>query len=104
MPRRQDQPRAITTGPNDVRLTAAKRAVTTRGGGHRETSLVREAAGAARADGHHVLFGQCLRFGADVTSYVPFTQALTPTGFEPRRARAVLGWHRAAVWMTSFPP
>lgn len=42
-----------------------------------KTSLVREAAGAAREDGCHVLFGQCLRFGANVTSYVPFTQAFT---------------------------
>ena len=42
-----------------------------------KTSLVREAAGAAGDDGLHVLFGQCLRFGANVTSYVPFTQALT---------------------------
>src|SRR4051812_24603732 len=42
-----------------------------------KTSLVREAARAARAEGRHVLFGQCLRFGADVTSYVPFIQALT---------------------------
>ena len=42
-----------------------------------KTTLVREVARTARADGNHVLFGQCLRFGADVTSYVPFTQALT---------------------------
>ncbi len=43
-----------------------------------KTSLVREAAGAAaEEEGFHVLFGQCLRFGADVTSYVPFTQAFT---------------------------
>ena len=42
-----------------------------------KTSLVREAAGAAREGGCHVLFGQCLRFGAEVTSYVPFTQAFT---------------------------
>ena len=42
-----------------------------------KTSLVREAAAAARAERSHVLFGQCLRFGADVTSYVPFTHAFT---------------------------
>ena len=42
-----------------------------------KTSLVREAARAAQDGGCHVLFGQCLRFGANVTSYVPFTQALT---------------------------
>ena len=30
-----------------------------------------------RAGCCHVLFGQCLRFGANVTSYVSFTQALT---------------------------
>ena len=42
-----------------------------------KTSLVREAAGIAKDEGLHVLFGQCLRFGADVTSYVPFTQAFT---------------------------
>jgi DNA-binding CsgD family transcriptional regulator len=42
-----------------------------------KTSLVREVSRAARAAGDHVLSGQCLRFGADVTSYVPFTQALT---------------------------
>ncbi|MGG5259430.1 helix-turn-helix transcriptional regulator [Phycicoccus avicenniae] len=41
-----------------------------------KTSLVREAAEAAGAGGSHVLFGQCLRFGADVTSFLPFTQAL----------------------------
>ena len=42
-----------------------------------KTSLVREAAHAARITGSHVLLGQCLRFGANVTSYVPFTQAIT---------------------------
>ena len=42
-----------------------------------KTSLVREAAGEAGDEGLHVLFGQCLRFGANVTSYVPFTQAFT---------------------------
>lgn len=42
-----------------------------------KTSLVRGAARAAQADGSHVLFGQCQRFGANVTSYVPFTHALT---------------------------
>jgi DNA-binding CsgD family transcriptional regulator/tetratricopeptide (TPR) repeat protein len=42
-----------------------------------KTSLVREAAGVAGDEGCHVLFGQCLRFGANVTSYVPFTQAFT---------------------------
>ena len=42
-----------------------------------KTSLVREAASAAREKGLHILFGQCLRFGANVTSYVPFTQAFT---------------------------
>jgi DNA-binding NarL/FixJ family response regulator len=42
-----------------------------------KTSLVREAARAAQDGGCHVLFGQCLRFGSNVTSYVPFTQALT---------------------------
>jgi DNA-binding CsgD family transcriptional regulator len=42
-----------------------------------KTSLVREAAAAAGEEGLHVLFGQCLRFGAHVTSFVPFTQALT---------------------------
>ena len=42
-----------------------------------KTSLVREAVAAARADGSHVLLGQCLRFGAYVTSYAPFTQAIT---------------------------
>ena len=42
-----------------------------------KTSLVREAAGAAGEEGLHVLFGQCLRFGANITSYVPFTQAFT---------------------------
>ncbi len=42
-----------------------------------KTSLVREAAGVAREEGCHVLFGQCLRFGANVTSYVPFTTAFT---------------------------
>ncbi|WP_404382553.1 AAA family ATPase [Knoellia locipacati] len=41
-----------------------------------KTSLVREAAERVRADGYHVLIGQCLRFGANVTSYLPFTQAL----------------------------
>lgn len=41
-----------------------------------KTSLVREAAGAVRAEGSHVLLGLCLRFGANVTSYLPFTQAL----------------------------
>lgn len=42
-----------------------------------KTSLVREAARVAGEEGCHVLFGQCLRFGANVTSYVPFTHALT---------------------------
>lgn len=42
-----------------------------------KTSLVLEAAHAAQTDGLHVLLGQCLRFGANVTSYVPFTQAIT---------------------------
>ena len=42
-----------------------------------KTSLVREAAGTAGEEGLHILFGQCLRFGANVTSYVPFTQAFT---------------------------
>ena len=42
-----------------------------------KTSLVREAAGVAGDEGLHVLFGQCLRFGANVTSYVPFMQAFT---------------------------
>ena len=42
-----------------------------------KTSLVREAAGVAREDGCHVLFGQCLRFGANVTSFVPFTHAFS---------------------------
>lgn len=42
-----------------------------------KTSLVREAADAARVGGCHVLLGQCLRFGANVTSYVPFTQGIT---------------------------
>ncbi len=42
-----------------------------------KTSLVREAAGVASEQGCHVLFGQCLRFGANVTSYVPFTTAFT---------------------------
>ncbi|SDP10290.1 regulatory protein, luxR family [Pedococcus dokdonensis] len=40
-----------------------------------KTSLVREAAAVGGQTGCHVLFGRCLRFGADVTSYVPFTQA-----------------------------
>jgi DNA-binding CsgD family transcriptional regulator/tetratricopeptide (TPR) repeat protein len=42
-----------------------------------KTSVVREAADLACDGGSHVLVGQCLRFGADVTSYVPFTQAIT---------------------------
>ena len=42
-----------------------------------KTSMVREAADVARGEGSHVLLAQCLRFGADVTSYLPFTQALT---------------------------
>lgn len=40
-----------------------------------KTWLAREAAEQARADGHHVLIGQCLRFGANVTSYLPFSRA-----------------------------
>ena len=60
-----------------------------------KTSLVSEAARAAQADGMHVLWGQCLRFGADVTSYVPFTQALTrwlrTTTTESRNRLAPLG-------------
>lgn len=42
-----------------------------------KTSLVREVARSAEAEGGHLLLGLCLRFGSDVTSYVPFTQALT---------------------------
>lgn len=42
-----------------------------------KTCLVREAAGVAGEEGLHILFGQCLRFGANVTSFVPFTQAFT---------------------------
>jgi DNA-binding NarL/FixJ family response regulator len=42
-----------------------------------KTTLVCEVVRVAEADGMNVLLGQCLRFGADVTSYVPFTQALT---------------------------
>ncbi|MDR6862678.1 AAA family ATPase [Phycicoccus sp. 3266] len=42
-----------------------------------KTTLVREAALAAERGDTNVLFGQCLRFGANVTSYVVFTQALT---------------------------
>ncbi|HEY7722779.1 MAG TPA: AAA family ATPase [Pedococcus sp.] len=42
-----------------------------------KTSLVRDMERVARSDGFHVLFGQCLRFGADVTSFVPFSQALS---------------------------
>ena len=41
-----------------------------------KTTLVRHMEQAAQSDGFHVLFGQCLRFGADVTSYVPFSRAL----------------------------
>jgi DNA-binding NarL/FixJ family response regulator/tetratricopeptide (TPR) repeat protein len=41
-----------------------------------KTWLAREAAERARAEGHHVLIGQCLRFGAEVTSYLPFSQAI----------------------------
>ena len=57
-----------------------------------KTWLVREAAERARAEGHHVLIGQCLRFGAEVTSYLPFSQSLAhwlATG--PRELRAVWG-------------
>ncbi|CAN7460554.1 helix-turn-helix transcriptional regulator [Knoellia sp. LjRoot47] len=42
-----------------------------------KTSLVREVAQSAETEGAHLLLGLCLRFGSDVTSYVPFTQALT---------------------------
>lgn len=59
-----------------------------------KTWLVQEAASRAGAEGAHVLSGQCLRFGADVTSYLPFTQALgrwlrsaegdLPEGWNPR--------------------
>lgn len=55
-----------------------------------KTSLVREAADVARGEGCHVLFGQCLRFGADVTSYVPFTRAFSQwlrTATSERRGR-----------------
>ncbi|MFC7488510.1 helix-turn-helix transcriptional regulator [Knoellia sp. CPCC 206453] len=42
-----------------------------------KTSLVREVTRSAEAVGVHLLLGLCLRFGSDVTSYLPFTQALT---------------------------
>ncbi|KGN33403.1 hypothetical protein N802_14515 [Knoellia sinensis KCTC 19936] len=42
-----------------------------------KTSLVRDVAEASRSEASHVLHGLCLRFGADVTSYFPFTRALT---------------------------
>jgi hypothetical protein len=42
-----------------------------------KTCLVRDLIEHARAEGVHTLFGQCLRFGADVTSYVPFIQAIS---------------------------
>lgn len=41
-----------------------------------KTTLVRDLVERAQARGFHVLFGQCLRFGAEVTTHLPFTQGL----------------------------
>ncbi|QBR91463.1 helix-turn-helix transcriptional regulator [Nocardioides euryhalodurans] len=48
-----------------------------------KTSLVTEAISRPTAEGHLVLWGRCLRFGADSTPYLPFGQILTQ-------------WHRQA--------
>ncbi|WP_082592242.1 helix-turn-helix transcriptional regulator [Phycicoccus sp. Soil803] len=40
-----------------------------------KTTLLRDMVDQATARGFHVLFGQCLRFGAEVTTHLPFTQA-----------------------------
>lgn len=45
-----------------------------------KTSLVRDLVERAQARGFHVLFGQCLRFGAEVTTHLPFTQAFDRWG------------------------
>ena len=50
-----------------------------------KTALVRDLADLASADGFHLLFGQCLHFGAAVSSYLPFIQA----------------WDR---WLSTGPP
>lgn len=41
-----------------------------------KTALVRDLVDAARALGFHVLFGQCLRFGSEVTTNGPITRAI----------------------------
>ena len=41
-----------------------------------KTSLLRDTVERARAGGFHVLAGQCLRFGASVTSFLPFSQGI----------------------------
>ena len=40
-----------------------------------KTTLLKDTVDQANARGFHVLFGQCLRFGAEVTTHLPFTQA-----------------------------
>lgn len=45
-----------------------------------KTTLLRDMVDRARARGFHVLFGQCLRFGAEVTTHLPFTQAFDRWG------------------------
>jgi DNA-binding NarL/FixJ family response regulator len=59
-----------------------------------KTSLVREAARAVEVRGGHVLVGQCLRFGATVTTLAPFIQAIARwlrTVDSASRARLALG-------------
>ena len=64
-----------------------------------KTSLVRDLAERAQARGFHVVSGGCLRFGAEVTSYVPFSQALgqwLATADAETRARVFPGAHTMA--------
>jgi DNA-binding CsgD family transcriptional regulator/tetratricopeptide (TPR) repeat protein len=57
-----------------------------------KTALLRGLADSARDQGFHVLWGTCLRFGSEVSSYLPFLQALSAwlqSATGPDRERAV---------------
>jgi DNA-binding CsgD family transcriptional regulator len=65
-----------------------------------KTSLVAEATSGPGAEGHLVLWGRCLRFGADSSPYLPFAQVLTQwyrQADDTERARVLAGAEHLAT-------
>ena len=65
-----------------------------------KTSLVTEVTTLPEAEGHLVLWGRCLRFGADSSPYLPITAMLSQwhrQADEPERARVLAGAEHLAT-------